>query len=438
MKENGVSLAGFPPEPSLRGRLLIGVCAVFFGVFGIFGWSVMASISGAIIAGGQVIVESDPKKVQHQQGGIVGEINVRNGARVKAGDVLVKLDETLSRTNLAQVVSQLMQLMGRRSRLEAERDARDTLILPADFNRFGPEAADIAQAEQRLLHELRASRDAQKRQLLERIGQFEREIEGLKAQGEAKIKESSYIAQELKGVEELFRKNLVPIAKLMQLQREAARLNGDSGALVASIAKSRGQIAEINMQLITIDQVARTEANKELREVEASISQLAERRIAALDILNRVDIRAPQSGFVHEASVHTIGGVIAPGETIMLIIPDADKLSIEVRISPADIDQVHIGQKATLRLSAFNQRTTPEVAGQLTRIAADLTREVQTGAMYYVARLAIDEAEFSKLKGLVLLPGMPIEAFIETGERTPFSYFAKPITDAFARAFREE
>lgn len=434
----GKASPGFPPEPRTGRHVLIGMLAVVFGFFGVFGWSVMTTIAGAVIAGGQVVVESDPKKVQHQQGGIVGEIRVRNGDRVKAGDVLVRLDETLSRTNLAQVVAQLMQLAGRRARLEAERDGRDALILPRDFAEFGPDAAGIEKAEARLLTELRNSRAQQKKQLQERIGQIEREIEGLQSQGDAKARENVLITQELKGVEELFRKNLVPVSKFMQLQREAARLTGESGSLVASMAKARGQIAEINLQLITIDQQARTEANKELREVESAIAQLVERRIAALDILKRIEIRAPQSGFVHEASVHTVGGIVAPGETIMLIIPDADRLIIEIRLSPADIDQVRVGQKATLRLSAFNQRTTPEVSGRITRIAADLSRETQTGAMYYAGRLAIDESEYARLKGLVLLPGMPVEAFIETGDRTAFSYLAKPLTDAFARAFREE
>ena len=427
-----------PPMPQVRGRLLLGLCAVIFGFFGFFGWSLIASLAGAVVTSGQVVVESDIKKVQHQQGGIVGAIAVKNGDRVNAGDLLIRLDDTLARTNLAQVVSQLMQLMGRRARLEAERDGRDILHLPENFNTLGLDAPMIAKGEQRLLSESRASREAQKSQLRERIGQYEREIEGLEAQANAKVKEHALIAIELKGVEDLYRKNLVPLTRQTALQREAARLTGESGSLLAGMAKSRGQISEINLQLLTLEQVARTDANKELREVEAQIAQLIERRIAAIDILNRIEIRAPHSGFVHEASVHTLGGVVAPGESIMLIVPDADKLSIEVRISPADIDQVRLGQKAVLRLSAFNQRITPEVTGKITRIAADLTKEPQTGMMYYTGRLAIDEGEFAKIKHLALMPGMPVEAFIETDERTAFSYFTKPLSDAYHRAFREE
>lgn len=435
---SGDHLPGLPPAPDLRSRLSIGLLAVVFGFFGFVGWAIFASLSGAVVAGGQVVVESDVKKVQHQQGGIVGELRVKNGDRVKAGDLIVKLDETLARSNLGQVTSQLMQLTGRRARLEAERDSRDTLLLPADFAALGPDAGDIATGEQRLLTEARATRAAQKNQLQERIGQFEREIEGLEAQSSAKTQEIALIKPELKGVEELFAKNLVPITRVNQLRRESARLTGENGNLIAAMAKSRGQISEIKLQLLTLDQTARSDAIKELREVEAQIAQLIERRVAALDILQRVDIRAPQSGFVHEMSVHTVGGVVAPGETLMLIVPDADKLSIELRISPADIDQVHLGQKAILRLSAFNQRTTPEVSAKVTRVAADLTKEPQTGMTFYTGRVAIDESELAKIKHLALMPGMPVEAFIETGERSAFSYFAKPLTDAYHRAFREE
>ena len=422
----------------MGGRMLIGIFAMVFGFFGLVAWLVTANLSGAVVAVGQVVVENDVKKIQHQTGGIVGEIKVRDGQRVVAGEILARLDEIIPRTNLAQVVSQLTQLTGRRARLEAERDDRDTLDLPADFLARGAEAVSVAGGEQRLLKESRMVRVQQVEQLRERIGQFEREIEGLSAQVGAKKRETVLIGNELKGVQELFDKKLVPLQRISALQRDSARLDGESGVLTANIAKARGQIAEINLQLLSIDQKVKTDSVKELREVEAQISQLVERRIAALDILQRIDIRAPQSGFVHDMKIHTVGGVIAPGEAIMQIVPDSDKLAVEIRVSITDIDQIRVGQKTTLRLSAFNQRTTPEVTGSLTRIAADATREPQTGATYFVARASVDESELKKLKGLVLAPGMPVEAFVETGERSAFSYFAKPLTDAFQRSFKEE
>lgn len=432
------ALDGLPPTPRLRGRILTGALATVLGFFGLVLWLMTANLSGAVVASGQVVVEGDIRKVQHQAGGIVGEIRVANGQRVKAGELLARLDETIPRTNLAQIVSQHTQLTGRRARLEAERDDRETLALPAGFLRGGGEAVEVAEGEQRLLKESRGVRRQQVEQLRERVGQFEREIEGLSAQVEAKKREAALIAVELKGVQDLYARNLVPITRLSQLQREAARLDGENGALTANIAKARGQIAEINLQLLSIDQKVRADAVKELREVEAGLSQLVEKRIAALDVLNRVEIRAPLSGYVHEMTIHTIGGVIAPGEAIMQIVPDSEKLAVEIRVSPTDIDQIRLGQKTTLRLSAFNQRTTPEVIGSLTRIAADATREPQTGLTYFVARASVDEKELPKLRGVVLSPGMPVEAFVETGERTAMSYFAKPLTDAFHRSFREE
>ncbi len=433
-----VNADSLPPEPRLRGLVIGGMLTVVVGFLGFVVWAVSTSISGAVLASGQFVVESDVKRVQHAQGGTVDRITVRNGDRVAAGDLLVRLDDTLPRTNLAQIVSQLMQLTARRGRLEAERDDRADIIFPPELFTLGPEAAEIALAEERLLREVRATRAAQRQQLLERVGQLMREIEGLGAQTNAKQREVELITLELKGVEELYAKNLVPISRLTLLQREAARLTGENGAFVAAIAKARGQIAEINVQALSLEQTARTDAAKELREVETAIAQLQERRVAALDILNRIEIRSPQTGFVHEQTVKTIGGVVAPGETLMLIVPDGDKLSIEARVSPIDIDQVRVGQKVHLRLSALNQRTTPELRGAVTRVAADLSRDQPGGPPFYTVRLAIDESEIRKIDGKTLVPGMPVEAFIETGERSVISYLVRPLTDAFARTFREE
>jgi HlyD family secretion protein len=435
---SGLDLPELPSVSPTRGRIVLGFAAVLFGFCGLVAWLFLANLAGAVVAPGSVVVESNIKKVQHQAGGIIGEIHVRSGQRVAAGDLLVRLDETIPRTNLGQIDTQITQLTGRRARLEAERDGRSRLDLPQGFAASSAQAATVVLGEQRLLDEERATRAQQVSQLGERIGQFQREIEGLAAQIEANARQASLIREELKGVKDLFDRNLVPMTRLTALQREAARLDGENGSLKAATAKTEGQIAEIRLQLLTIEQRARSEAVKELREVETQIAQLSERRIASLDILRRVEIRAPQSGFVHELNVHTIGGVISPGETLMQIVPDSDRLAVEIRVSPTDIDHIRLGQPVLLRLSAFNQRTTPELRASITGIAADISREQQTGLVFYVARAMAEPAELEKLKGLVLTPGMPVEAFVETGDRTALSYFAKPLTDAFARAFREE
>ncbi|MCZ8186534.1 MAG: HlyD family type I secretion periplasmic adaptor subunit [Beijerinckiaceae bacterium] len=427
-----------PPRPAMARHIGIGAATIGLGFCGFVFWLVVAQLSGAVLAPAMVVVDGEVKKIQHLAGGIVGAIPVTNGQRVGAGDILVRLDDTIPRTNLAQIVSQLVQQTGRRARLEAERDDRPDLALPAGFRDMAPDAAAVAEGEQRLLSENRALRDRQADQLRERAGQYQREIEGLEAQLAGKKEEARLIAVELKGVLELFEKNLIPINRVSALQREAARLQGETGSLMAAMAKARGQIAEINLQLLSLDNRMRTDAVKELREVEGAIAQLVERRAAAEDVLARIEIRAPHSGFVHELAVHTIGGVIAPGQTVLAIVPDNDRLAVELRLSPIDIDQIRLGQRVMLRFSAFNQRTTPELPGRITRVAADATREPQTGMTYFVARAELEPGSLARLGSLALTPGMPVEAFVETGERTALSYFAKPLTDAFHRAFREE
>ncbi len=235
----------------------------------------------------------------------------------------------------------------------------------------------------------------------------------------------------------LWDKKLVPITRLTALERDAARIEGERSQLAGIIAQSKGKIAEIELQIIQIGQDLRSEVGKDLVEVRSKLSELAERKIAAMDQLNRVDIRAPQNGRVHQLAVHTIGGVIAPGEKIMLIVPDADALAIEVKISPQDIDHVHLGQTAILRFSAFNQRTTPEVNGEVSLVSPDLTVDQRTGASYYTARILLKPNEAERLNGAKLIPGMPADAFIQTGGRTALSYLMKPLRDQAAKAFKE-
>jgi HlyD family secretion protein len=237
-------------------------------------------------------------------------------------------------------------------------------------------------------------------------------------------------------VRDLWRKNLVQIQRVTALERDAARLEGARGQLIATTAQSKGKISEIELQIIQIDQDLHSEVAKELREVQAKIAELVERKVAAEDQLKRIDIRAPQNGMVHQSAVHTVGGVITAGEAIMLIVPEADALTVEAKLVPQDIDQVRAGQSAALRFSAFNQATTPELNGVVARVSADLTTDQRTGASYYVVRIILPEGEVTRLQGLRLVPGMPVEAFIRTGNRTVLSYLTKPFTDQLTRSFR--
>ena len=222
-------------------------------------------------------------------------------------------------------------------------------------------------------------------------------------------------------------------------ERDAARLEGERGALASNIAQTRGRITETELQILQIDQDLRSEVSKSLSEIRGRNSEYVEKKIAAEDQLRRIDIRAPQDGLVHQLTAHTVGGVIMPqGEPIMLIVPAADALTAEVRIAPQDIDQVRVGQPATMHFSAFNQRTTPEVTGEVSRISADVSQDQKTGASFYTIRLSVSDSQMERLNGLKLLPGMPVESFIQTGERTALSYLTKPLMDQVNKAWREK
>lgn len=435
-----------PDRPRPRARaairrhlaLALGLSAVL--VVGLGGWATLTQISGAVIAPGQLVVESEVKKVQHPTGGVVGELRVREGSRVRAGDVLIRLDETQTRANLDIVLKALDELAARQAREEAERDGAAAVAFPgALLARAGSDrtVADLLAGERRLFAARISGREGQKAQLRERVAQLRQEIAGLSEQVAAKGREIALIGTELTGVRELYGKNLVPYARVTALERDAARLEGERGQLTASIASARGKITETQLQILQIDGDMRSEVGKDLAEIRAKWSELVEKRVAAEDQLKRVDLRAPQDGTVHQLTVHTIGGLVIPSEPAMLIVPSADRLAVEVKLRPQDIDSVHADQRALLRFSAFNQRTTPEIEGEVSRISADVSQDPKTGATYYTARILVPEAQRERLGGFRLVPGMPVEAFLQLGERSVLSYLTKPLTDQIAKAWRE-
>jgi HlyD family secretion protein len=428
-------------QHSIRRHLAIGVTTVVLLVGGVGGWAVTTELSGAVIAPGLLVVESDVKKVQHPTGGVVGELRVRDGDRVKAGQIVLRLDETQTRASLAIVTKSLDELAARQARDEAERDGADNVVFPADLltRMKDPDVAHVLKGEQKLFEIRRSAREGQVAQLKQRIAQFQEQIQGLNDQIMAKKRELELIQQELKGVRELWSKNLVPFSRVTSLERDAARLEGERGSLVSTVAQAKGKITETELQIIQIDQDMRTEVGKELADIRGKTSELVEKKVAAEDQLKRVDIRAPQDGMVHQLAVHTLGGVIGPqGEPIMLIVPEEDALMVEAKIAPQDIDQVHRGQKAVLRFSAFNQRTTPELDGEVSRVSADISQDQKTSTTYYTVRISVSEAEIARLNGLKLVPGMPVEVFIQTNPRTVVSYLVKPFHDQITRAFREK
>ena len=425
---------------SMRRHLVAAIVVVSVLVVGVGGWAATAVISGAVVASGSVVVDSNVKKVQHPTGGIVGELRVRDGDRVHAGDVVVRLDETVTRANLAIVTKGLGEMMARKARLESERDGLDTITFPAQLvaEADDPDHAAAMDSERKLFDLRKTARSGQKAQLRERVAQLGEEITGLAAQQNSKAKEIALIERELAGVRELWKQNLVQLTRLTALEREAARLDGERGQLVAASAQAKGKIAETALQILQIDQDIASDVAKELREVDGKIGELVERKVAAEDQLKRIDIRAPQDGTVFQLAVHTIGGVITAGDPIMLIVPEADNLSVEVKVNPQDIDQLQLNQKAILRFSAFNIRTTPEIEGVVTRISADTSTDQRTGQSYYTVRIAMPADQIERLGEVKLLPGMPVEAFMQTRDRTMLSYLIKPLHDQFLRAFREK
>jgi HlyD family secretion protein len=433
--------AAWDTRRSIARHTLAGLVIVIVLAGGVGGWAGTMSLSGALIAQGSVVVDSNVKKVQHPTGGIVGELRVRDGDRVKQGDVVVRLDDTVTRANLAIVTKGLDELSARKARLESERDGARTVSFPADLldrATRDPDIAAIVDGERKLFELRSTARTGQKAQLRQRIEQLNEEVRGLKAQRDSKEKETKLIEREKEGVYDLWRQKLVPLTKLTELERAAVRLEGEAAQLVAQTAQTAGKISETELQIIQIDRDLSSEVAKETREIDGKIGEFVERKITAEDQLKRIEIRAPQDGMVFQSTVHTVGGVITAGDAIMLVVPDADNLTVEAKVNPQDIDQVRTGQVALLRLSAFNQRTTPEIYGTVTRISADAATDQRTGQTYYTIRIAMPGEEVAKLGEVRLVPGMPVEAFVQTGERTMISYLVKPLHDQLMRMFREK
>lgn len=425
-------------QHSTRKPLILGLVAVALLVVGIGGWAAATQISGAVIAPGKLVVDSNVKKVQHPTGGVVGELLVKEGDRVQQGDVVVRLDGTQARSSLAVVNKALDELVARQARNEAERDGDKSVTFPADLveRKDDPEVARLMAGEQRLFEMRKAARDGQKAQLREQIQQLQLQIEGTQAQEAAKTKEVKLLMQELESVRVLWKQNLVQISRVTALERDAARLEGERASLIAAVAQGRGRIAELELKIHQIDQDLSTEVGKELAEIRAKKSELTERRVSAEDQLKRIDLVAPQDGRVFQRNVHTVGGVIQAGEPVMLIVPQTEALIVEAKVAPHDIDQIHIGQHAVLRFAAFNQRTTPELNGEVIHIGADVAQDDKATEPYYSVRVRVSDGELARLGGLQLLAGMPVEVFIQTTPRTVASFLVKPLTDQLARAFR--
>jgi HlyD family secretion protein len=404
------------------------------------GWFFLMPLAGAVVVPGNLVVQSNVKTIQHPTGGVVAEVAVQNGSHVKAGDLLVRLDATQVQANLQMVSKQLDEVRAKIARLSSERDGLEQLAIP---KALATRASDdtvksLLTSEEGLFKARSSARNSQKDLLQSKVLQLTEEISGLDVQVDSRGKQLELIKGELAGVQDLYDKRLVPITRLTTLQREAARIDGERGQLLSSIAETKSKIGEAQLQIVRIDQDFRTEVVKDLGEAQGKEAELVERSVAARDQLDRIELHAPTSGIVHQLSAHTIGGVVKAGDPIMEVVPDADDLQVEARLQPQDIDHVHPGQKAFVRFSAFNQRTTPQLTGEVSYVSADTSHDQQTNASYFTVRITLPDDERRRLAGAQLVPGMPAEVFMQTGSRTMVSYMFKPIVDQMRRAFVEQ
>ena len=420
---------------SIRRHVLFGTTVVLL-LFGVAGrWAYVTQISGAVVAPGQLVVEGNVKKVQHPTGGVVGKLFVKDGDHVNAQDVLLKLDDTAAKANLAIASNSVDELTLRRERLVAEINGSEVFQWPDGLKERSNDPAihSLFLQESSVLKTKLESMNSQRLQLGERIKQLEEEIKGVEQQAAAKKTEIEIANQQLAAMTKLLGLKLEAQQRVDDKRKEVTQIEGERGSLLANIAQTKGKISETKLQLLQIGQDHLTDISKELRDTEPKLAEAVQRSIESRDQLTKTEIRSPQQGVIYQLTVHAAGGVISPGEAIMMVVPDGDTLAVEAKISPTDIDQVFIGQKANLRFSAFNARTTPEADGEIEFISPDLITDQRSGASYYTAKVKVVSGA-DKLK---LLPGMPAEAFIQTGDRSVLSYIAKPLADQLARAFKE-
>lgn len=419
--------------PRIVGGLVLTVALVV----GCGGWAVMARLEGAVIAPGTVKVDQNLKELQHRDGGIVKSLAVRQGDLVKEGQVLVTLDDVQIKAELLIVRAQLSEAIARRARLIAERDNLPAIVFPPDLRALSGSANAAMKGELRLFEGNKAGRDSQKEQLELSIGQTGEEINGMEARLQAKREELDLVGAERAKLVELHTKKLVDYTRVYSAHRDRARISGEIGDVEAGIARAKVRMSEIRLQVIAIDQNASTEAQRELRTIDARIAELNERELAIEDRLSRTEMRAPVAGYINELFIHTVGGVITPAAKIATIVPENAELKFEAKIPPASIDQVRQGQQARIRLTAFDRNTTPEMKATVIMVSPASARDPATNQEYYVAEVALQEDALAQLNGMRLVPGMPADVFISTEERTAASYLVKPFTDQMNRAFRE-
>ena len=433
-----------PETPLARMRELVVAGAALVGIFiiGAGTWAAMAPLESAAVASGTVVSDSHRKTVQHLEGGIIGAILVHDGDSVRAGQVLIRLDDTKARTTLSALLGQLADAKARQARLLAERDELEAIDFPADLRGRAGEDATLAAAiagQRKIFETRRLLMDSKIAAIHERIAQVNEQINGHHAEITSLTKRIALLQEEMAGVEQLVSHGLERKPRLLQLQREMADMEGRRGDTLAQIAKAKQTIAESEVDILGLKHDRQKDVADELRETEKKLHELEEQSQAAADVLARTEVRAPENGTITELRVHTPGGVVNPGEALLDLVPQADRLVVEAKVRPEDIDRVHEGLPAQVRLLPYKQRRTPPIAATVVYVSADRLVDKHSNESYYEAKLRVDEAQLAGLGDEVkLVPGMPSEAMIKTGETTVAAYALSPILDSFHRAFGEK
>jgi HlyD family secretion protein len=435
-----------PPAPdtatwSARQSIWTGIATVALLIAFFGGWGMMTTISGAIVAPGLVQVEQNRQVVQHPDGGVVAEIAVQEAQAVTSGDLLIRLDGAQIKAELTIVEGQLFDAMARKARLQAERDDLTDLIFPAELTDLAvtrPDVAEQIEGQKRLFVARLETQNAQIDQLGQRLDQIASQGEGIAAQMAAINDQIALLTPEIADQQTLLDKGLTQSARIMDLKREVARLDGNRGEMQSNLAQAEGKATETKLQILQIKSARREEANAQLRDMGDKTLELAERRRALTEQVNRLEIRAPVSGIVLGLAVTTPQSVIRPADPILYIIPQDRPLIIIAQIPPIHVDEVRVGQVVRVSFAAFSARTTPELIGTLTTISADAMTDQASRQSFYRAEITLDAGEMAKLQGNKLVPGMPVQVFISTGDRTPMAYLLKPFTDYFHMAMREE
>ena len=425
----------------MKGPMTLGVLVLLVLVGGFGYWSATTNISGAIIAGGQIEVEQNRQVVQHLDGGIVAEILVDEGDLVDEGAPLIRLDASLLQSELTIIEGQYFELVARRARLTAERDdAEEVVFDPAvlDEAARNSEVADLIDGQLRLFEARREAEEQEIDQLRKRGQQIADQVTGIEAQQTALTAQLELIDKELTDQQSLLDRGLAQASRVLALQREKARLEGTVGELTAQKAQAEGRITELDIQILRLRTQRREEAITTLRDLQFRERELAEQRRALKQRLTRLDLTAPVGGVVYGLQVFTPRSVIRPADPVMYLVPQDRPLVITVQVDPIHIDKLFLQQDVTLRFSALDQRQTPELFGEVVQVSADAFTDQSSRISYYRAEIQLKDGEINRLpEGTRLIPGMPVEAYIRTEDRTPLGYLTKPFTDYFKAAFRE-